>query len=316
MLALVLHVAVAANDLRASEQARVTESAILVTEIQPLGYGGSFYANGVICVMANGLYETIRLTKVDGVAHLTLARPNSLNALNRALLAEVILALDDISDDGDVRALLVDGEGRSFSSGADLGRDSSSAGDAAFDAGAVLEQFYNPLIERMFALPVPIVSAVHGPVVGAGCMIALSADIVFASRTAYFLQAFVNVGLVPDAGSTWLLPRLVGRARAQAMMMLGERIPAQTAADWGLIYGVVDDADLAARAQETALKLATGPTQAYRLIRHGIRTALEQSLSDALTGERVAQAEAGQTEDFREGVAAFREKRRPVCRGR
>lgn len=272
--------------------------------------------DGVILAMVNGIYETVRFTKADGVAHLTLARPNSLNALNRALLGELMQVLDDISDDGNVRVLLVDGEGRGFSSGADLGSDSSSAGDMSFDAGAVLEQFYNPLIERMFALPVPIVSAVHGPVVGAGCMIALSADIVFASRTAYFLQAFVNVGLVPDAGSTWLLPRLVGRARAQAMMMLGERIPAQTAAEWGLIYEAVDDADLAARAQATALKFASGPTRAYRLIRHGIRTALERPLSDALAGERLAQAEAGRTEDFREGVAAFREKRGPVFRGR
>jgi 2-(1,2-epoxy-1,2-dihydrophenyl)acetyl-CoA isomerase len=266
--------------------------------------------------MANSLYETIRFTKAGGVAHLTLARPESLNALNRVLLSEVMQVLDDISAGGDVRVLLVDGDGRGFSSGADLGSDSSSAGDPDFDAGAVLEQFYNPLIERMFALPVPIVCAVHGPVVGAGCMIALSADIVLAAKTAYFLQAFVNVGLVPDAGSTWLLPRLVGRARAQAMMMLGERIPAQTAADWGLIYEAVDDGDLAARAHATALKLATGPTRAYRLIRRGIRSAFEQSLSDALTGERVAQAEAGSTEDFREGVAAFREKRRPVFRGR
>lgn len=257
-----------------------------------------------------------RLDVSDGIARLTLTRPQTLNALNRPLLREMIDALDHIRERDDVRVLVIAGEGRAFSSGADLGGGSSAAGSAGFDAGEVLEQFYNPLIERMHGLSVPIVSSVQGLAVGAGCMIALSADIVLAARSAYFLQAFINVGLVPDAGSMWLLPRLVGRARAQAMMMLGERIPAETACEWGLIYAVVDDDQLAARIDEIAIKLASGPTRAYALIRHGVRAALEQSLSETLMTERRAQFEAGRSADFAEGVASFREKRRPKFIGR
>jgi len=261
-------------------------------------------------------YENITFDAADGVVRLVLNRPQALNALNRPLLSEMIAALDEIRDGDETRVLVISGAGRGFSSGADLAGGSSNAGAPGFDAGQVLEQFYNPLIERIFAMPIPVVSSVHGPVVGAGCMIALSADIVIAARSAYFLQAFVNVGLVPDAGSMWLLPRLIGRARAQAMMLLGERIPAETAHGWGMIYDVVDDATLEARTNEIATKLARGPTRAYALIRHGIRAALEQPLSQALMTERVAQFEAGRTADFSEGVAAFREKRPVAFKGR
>jgi 2-(1,2-epoxy-1,2-dihydrophenyl)acetyl-CoA isomerase len=262
------------------------------------------------------IYEHVRYEVGKGVARLTLARPQQLNALSRPLLAEIIAVLDDVRDGGEARVLLLSGEGRAFSSGADLSSGGSPAGGSSFDAGQVLDDYYNPLIERMFALPVPIVSAVHGPVAGAGCMIALAADITVAARSAYFLQAFVNVGLVPDAGSMWLLPRLVGKARAQAMMMLAERIPAEKALEWGMIYDVVDDDQLRERAEAIAAKLAGGPTRSYALIRQGVRAALEQSLSDALAMERRAQFEAGNTADFHEGVAAFREKRRPAFQGR
>lgn len=146
-------------------------------------------------------YETIRLDMDEGIARLTLARPQALNALSRQLLGEVIDALDTVRDSGSARVLLLTGEGRGFSSGADLSSGSSPAGSEGFDAGAVLEDYYNPLIERMFALPVPIVAGVHGPVAGAGCMLALAADITIAARSAFFLQAFANTGLVPDAGS-------------------------------------------------------------------------------------------------------------------
>jgi len=209
-------------------------------------------------------FENIAFSIEAGVARLRLDRPAFLNALSRPLLAEFREALDRIAASSEARVLVLSGEGRAFSSGADLSAGSSPAGSADFDAGAVLEDYYNPIMERMFALPVPVVAALHGPVVGAACMLALAADIVVASRSAYFLQAFVNIGLVPDAGSSWWLPRLAGVGRASAMMPLGERIPAEQAAAWGMIYAVVADDELEARAEAIAGKLAIGPTIAYR----------------------------------------------------
>jgi 2-(1,2-epoxy-1,2-dihydrophenyl)acetyl-CoA isomerase len=173
----------------------------------------------------------------------------------------------------------------------------------------VLESHFNPLLERLFALPVPFITSVNGVAAGAGWSYALAGDIVIAAKSAYFLQAFVNIGLVPDVGSTWLLPRLAGRARAQAMMMLGERIPAETALDWGMVYKVVDDADLAASTRAVAEKLANGPTKSYALIRQGIRDCLDVSLSEGLMVERRNQLLAGRSADFVEGVSAFLQKR-------
>jgi len=261
-------------------------------------------------------FENIRLELVEGVARLTLARPAALNAFNRPMLRELLQALEDIRAHKTLRLLILRGDGRGFSSGADLSSGSSAAGTAGFDAGAVLEEYYNPLIEQMFDLPVPILAGVQGPVVGAGCMLALVADIVVATSSTYFMQAFVHAGLVPDCGSQWLLPRLIGRARALAMMMLGERIPAQTARDWGLIFDVVEDNKLEERLREIADKLANGPTRAYTLIRAGVRRGLETSLHETLQLERAAQREAGNTLDFAEGVAAFRQKRLPRFTGR
>lgn len=263
-------------------------------------------------------YQYLRLETAGGIARLTLARPDALNALSRPLLAEIMSALDVVRDGGEARVLVITGEGRGFSSGADIsgGGGGTAAGTPGFDAGDVLDQYYNPIIERMFDLPIPIVSGVHGPVAGAGCMIALAADVTIAARSAFFLQAFANIGLVPDAGSMWLLPRLVGRARAMAMMLLAERIPAETAQEWGLVYEVVDDDALAGRIDAIAEKLANGPTRAYALIRRGVRQALDGTLSETLVYERRAQLEAGRSPDFAEGVAAFREKRRPQFTGR
>jgi 2-(1,2-epoxy-1,2-dihydrophenyl)acetyl-CoA isomerase len=252
-------------------------------------------------------YTYIAFHEEEGVARLVLNRPEALNALHADTLAEIIHALDRVRDEASARVLLMTGTGRAFSSGADL----MTAGPGK-DAGSKLEDYYNPILERLFALPVPFITAVNGPAVGAGCALALAGDIVLAARAAYFLQAFIHIGLIPDAGTTWLLPRQIGRARAQAMMMLGERIPAETAAQWGMIYKVVDDDALAAESEALAVRLAKGPTRAYAWIRQGIRYSLDHTLTETLAAERNSQRLAGLTQDFAEGVAAFRQKR-PVA---
>lgn len=261
-------------------------------------------------------YQTILLEEADGIATLTLNLPATLNALTPAMVREVNEALDDLRDNGTARALLITGAGRAFSSGADLSGITAAPSDRPVDVGMLLEQSYNALIERMFALPIPIVTAVNGLAAGAGCSIALAGDIVYAARSSYLLLAFVNIGLVPDMGATWMIPRLAGRARASAMMMLGERIPAPQAEDWGLIYRAVEDAELTATARTAAAKFAKGPTRAYQLIRQGLKDCMEKSLSEALWIERVHQRDCSATADFAEGIEAFLNKRPAVFRGR
>ena len=258
-------------------------------------------------------YEHIIWSEADGVATLTINRPDRLNSLNTDVIREMIDAVDQIRDGlSTARCLVLTGAGRGFSSGADLapgmaGGEPGSGGP--IDAGKVLETHFNVLLERLFALPVPVVTAVNGPAAGAGCSYALAGDIIVASKSAYFLQAFVNIGLVPDVGSTWLLPRMVGRARAARMMMLGERIPADLAYEWGLVSEVVDDPELPARTAEIAKKLAAGPTKALTLIRTGMRDCMDKSLTEGLMVERRNQLIAGRSADFAEGVMAFLQKR-------
>jgi 2-(1,2-epoxy-1,2-dihydrophenyl)acetyl-CoA isomerase len=257
-------------------------------------------------------FDHIRLEQSPAaVATITLARPDSLNALNAAMVDELRAAVESLSESG-ARCLLITGEGRGFSSGADL----ASGGGLPADAGLALEKHFNPLVEALFALPIPVVAAVNGPAAGAGCSLALAADLVVASRSAYFLQAFVNVGLIPDAGATWLLPQLAGRARAMEMMMLGERIPAEQALEWGMIARLVDDDELAAEAVALATRLAQGPTVALGLIRKLARNASQLPLSEALAAERLGQRRAGETEDFKAAVFAFLQKRQPRFDGR
>ena len=257
-------------------------------------------------------FEHVRLEHSPAaVATLTLNRPDSLNALNGAMVDELRRAVEDAGRSG-ARCLLITGEGRGFSSGAHLG----GSGGLPEDAGAALEKHFNPLVEALFALPIPVVAAVNGPAAGAGCSLALAADIVIAARSAYFLQAFVNIGLIPDAGATWLLPRLAGRARAMEMMMLGERIAAEQAQQWGMIARVVDDEFLAEEAVALATSLARGPTVALALIRRLARDAEQIGLTEALAAERAAQRRAGETEDFKAAVFAFLQKRRARFEGR
>jgi 2-(1,2-epoxy-1,2-dihydrophenyl)acetyl-CoA isomerase len=257
-------------------------------------------------------FQHITLTQSPAaVATLTLNRPDSLNALTSAMLDEMLAAVASLPGSG-ARALLLIGAGRGFSSGADL----AAGGGLPDDVGAALEAHFNPLVEALFALPLPVVAAVNGPCAGAGCSLALAADIVIAGRSAYFLQAFINLGLIPDAGATWLLPRLAGRARAMEMMMLGGRIPAEKAADWGLISRVVADEELESEAVALATRLARGPTVAYGLLRSLARDAEQSSLTEALAAERIAQRDAGRTDDFKAAVMAFLQKQPPRFDGR
>ena len=257
-------------------------------------------------------FEHIRLeVSPAAVATITIARPDKLNALSGQTVDELRAAVEEAPKAG-ARCVLLTGEGRGFSSGADL----ASGGGLPDDVGASLDKHFNPLMEALFALPIPVVAAVNGAAAGAGCSLALAADIVIAARSAYFLQAFVNIGLIPDAGATWLLPRLAGRARAMDMMMLGERIPAEQARDWGLISRVVEDEHLASEAVLLATRLAQGPTVALGLIRKLARDAEQLSLSEALAAERIAQRDAGRTQDFRGAVMAFLQKHQPRFEGK
>lgn len=247
------------------------------------------------------------------VATITLNRPDVLNALNEPLACALLEEIERASADPRIRAVVLTGAGRGFSAGADL---ASVPPDAAIDLGALLRRRYHPMILAIRSMPKPVVCAVNGVAAGAGMSIALAADIVLAARSASFVQAFAKIGLVPDAGSTWLLPRLVGEARARALALLGERIDAETALRFGMIWQVFDDGELLPSAQRLASHLATQPTRAHALIKQAFDGSTERSLAAQLEHEAGLQAQAGRTEDFREGVAAFLERRAPVFRGR
>ena len=256
-------------------------------------------------------FNTLRVEELGAVTRITLARPEKLNALNGELLAELKEAVQ-AAGASEARCVLITGEGRGFSSGADLSEGSAIPDDL----GAVLDRTYHPLLRAMAELPIPIVAAVNGPAAGAGCSLALAADLVIAARSAYFAVAFVKIGLVPDASATWSLPRLIGRSRALEMMMLGEPVPAEQALEWGLINRVVDDDALERESMALAERLAAGPTWALGLIRRLARNSGHLPLPEALEAEREAQREAGRTEDFRAAVMAFLTKQEPVFRGR
>lgn len=257
-------------------------------------------------------YETILTERRGDVLVITLNRPERLNACPPQMADEIGAALYDL---GDARAVLVTGAGRAFCSGADLqARGSGSIGRGAGSHNA-LTRHYNPTMMRFAELPVPIVSAVNGPAAGIGCSIALAADFTIAGASAYFLQAFVNIGLVPDGGSTWLLARSIGRARATRMMMLGEKIGASQAEDWGLIYKACDDDALIGEARALAHKLANGPTLAYATMKKNIATAMDGTITEVLLAEAEGQRLAGASKDAMEGGMAFLQKRKPDFKG-
>ncbi len=259
-------------------------------------------------------YSFITLELDGAVGVLTLNRPDKLNSFTGAMHREVKAAIDAIEAHG-VRAMILTGSGRGFCAGQDLADPEFDIAND-FDAAEALEEHYNPLVKRLKNLPFPVICAVNGVAAGAGANIALACDIVLAARSASFLQAFARIGLVPDAGGTWSLTRLVGEARAKGLAMLAEPISAETAADWGLIWKVVDDEALMTDARALAERLAGQPTRAFALIKQAIHAASGNDFATQLALERDLQHEAGKTEDFREGVAAFLEKRKAQFKGR
>jgi 2-(1,2-epoxy-1,2-dihydrophenyl)acetyl-CoA isomerase len=257
------------------------------------------------------IYETILYDVEAQVARITLNRPDKLNSLNGPMRRELRHAVERAPDDA--RALVLTGAGRGFCAGQDLG-DARSVAD--LDLEGVLRDEYEPLLQALADCPIPTLCAVNGPAAGAGANLALSADVVVAARSAVFIEAFSRIGLIPDAGGTWLLPRLVGLPRAMGMCLFAEPIPAGRAADWGLIWEVTEDEQLAHRAAELALRLAGGPTVAFRLTRQAMRAAMANDYAAQLAVEAQLQGEAGRTRDFVEGVMAFLDKREARFEGR
>ncbi|HEX7006480.1 MAG TPA: 2-(1,2-epoxy-1,2-dihydrophenyl)acetyl-CoA isomerase PaaG [Alphaproteobacteria bacterium] len=251
----------------------------------------------------------------DGFATVTLNRPDKLNAFTAAMHAELRAALDDAARRPDVRAVLLTGAGRGFCAGQDLSERVQKPGDPPRDAGASLEATYNRLVRQIRALEMPVVAAVNGVAAGAGCNIALACDIVLAARSARFIQSFSKIGLIPDAGGTWQLPRLVGRARALGLALLAEPLSAEQAEQWGLIWRAVDDDKLMEEARTLAASLATQPTTALALAKKALDASETNSFDQQLDLERDLQRIAARTEDYREGVAAFVAKRAPRFKG-
>lgn len=266
-------------------------------------------------------FEKLTLTIDDGVALLTLNDPDVLNAVSVQMIEELNKAIDLVEDPGSgARVLLITGAGRGFCAGANLadpkGGAASTAEGGERDAGIVLEKYYNPLFLKLSDLRVPVVSAVNGVAAGVGMSLALSADVVVAAKSSYFLQAFTRIGLVPDGGSTYILPRLIGSRRAMELSLLAEKLPAERALEWGLINYATEDGELMDKALDLARRLAKGPTVAYRLTRKLYWQSWETSYDKQLHAERIAQREAGQSDDSREGVIAFLQKRPADFKGK
>jgi 2-(1,2-epoxy-1,2-dihydrophenyl)acetyl-CoA isomerase len=262
-------------------------------------------------------YETIQLELNDGVAELTLNRPERLNAWNQQFGEELRSAILEDAADPAVRAVHITGAGRGFSSGADLKDmlERGAQGGDAPDVGQMLRERYHPIITGIRELPKPVVAAVNGPAVGIGCSLALACDLIWAAESAIFGLAFVNIGLVPDGGSTFLVPAAVGKARALEMALLGDPVPAQQALEWGLINRVVPDGKLLDETRSLARSLAGGPTLSYANSKRALNNSVLKIMGEQLELEAEIQSEMAQTKDFFEGVQAFVEKRDPNFQG-
>jgi 2-(1,2-epoxy-1,2-dihydrophenyl)acetyl-CoA isomerase len=261
-------------------------------------------------------FQTILFEIAGGVATLTLNRPDKLNAFSAAMHEELREAMQRIRAAAGLRALLITGNGRGFCAGQDLSERVMQDGAAPFDLGSTLEKNYNPLVRGLRELPIPVICAVNGVAAGAGCNFALACDIVIAARSASFIEVFSRIGLIPDACGTYVLPRLVGMARAMGLSLTAEPISAEQAAAWGLIWKCIDDDQLTATARELTQRFAAGPTRAYALIKQALYASPANTLEQQLALEATLQREAGRSADFQEGVKAFLEKRPAQFTGR
>ncbi len=261
-------------------------------------------------------YENILFAIDGGIARLTLNRPDRLNSFNDAMHEEVRAALGRVREDASVRVLLLTGSGRGFCAGQDLADRAVAPGEAPVDLGASIERNYKPLILALRALPMPVVCAVNGVAAGAGANIALACDIVIAAKSASFIQAFAKIGLIPDSGGTWFLPRLVGSARAMGLALLGDKLSADDAAAWGLIWQAVDDGQLMTVVDKLLQQFAQAPTRGLAAIKQALDASAGNTLASQLDLERDLQRALGESEDYREGVAAFTAKRPPQFSGR
>lgn len=252
----------------------------------------------------------------NGIACITLNRPESLNSFNMEMHGLMRSALQKIRKDASVRVLLITGSGRGFCAGQDLSDRNVKPGTEVPDLGDSIEKYYNPMIQAIRELPIPVICAVNGVAAGAGANIALAADITIASRSASFIQAFCKIGLIPDSGGTWVLPRLVGSARAKGLALLGEKISAEKAEDWGMIWKCVDHEDLMSESMKLAEYFSKQPTKGLALIKRALHASEFNDFNSQLELERDLQRLAGRTADYREGVSAFIEKRPPNFQGK
>ena len=261
-------------------------------------------------------YASILFSSADGIARITLNRPERLNSFTSAMHAELRDALAQVKSDATVRTLLVTGAGRGFCAGQDLSDRAVAPGGAAVDLGDSIDKNYAPLVRTLRALPLPVVCAVNGVAAGAGANLALACDIVIAARSASFIEPFCKLGLIPDTGGTYFLPRLVGPARAMGLALLGDKLPAEQAEKWGLIWKCVDDAELATSVEALLAQFAQAPTRGLAATKRALQLSYANSLDEQLDIERDLMRELGFSADYREGVAAFLEKRPPRFTGR